>query len=1047
MKRLPHHLFLSAALGSMAFGCQSAGRPQSMTEAKTGLDNERASELALLRPALVKDAKVALGEGDRAFDRGNRDEAELHGFVALARLKTAEHLVAADAAQAKATAMKRASVTAHSDRLERERFAALGKRVDALTADVRRTDGSDPAQQQASLAIAQARRAQGNAIAIGQSGSTQYRQGRIRLEQAVQSLDLGLFAESRGEADEATMLFVAVGADRNRSQGRGDKTPPSLTAGDKRLAETLTSARSARSRARSMGADPVLLEAGSYHLALAQEARTNGDSGDALREAQMSLKSFEEAAAKTTISQTTSGAEAFSSRSSSSSSSSSSSPSSPSSNAQWAALGLARADAIGAGLPAQCGPAFDEFEAVYTLAKEQRASGSAEASSLMVRAEERLRRCQGMVKTGATVKPAANSAVAAAKPVDDRLGLSAVARAQLAISAARMKNVTPARIEEAKDLVRQAEDWLARGAPLEAKTLADGVAPLLADVAPTTAATTATAATTTDSRVCRSARSLLEQNRAQKGDSAFSELEDLIGQLKCAEVVTRLMTTGEVMPATTATTATTGATTAPVEERVWRPAYQAILDARVARTRMNGIATNADRRALARAEGFINQARDAWTRGDYLAAERYARAATADYQAINDAVLARRREAEKQGNRDRESAAQTAADRAASASAKAAADRAEAARIAAEDAAADKARAEADKAAAEKADAEKADANADRDKAATDADLQKAEADKAAADKAAADKAAADKAAADKAAADKAAQLSDKRAADQAAQDAAQIAMRRLDVSLTMCSKESCEKRDLEKLTTAKKMKSEAATAFAERRFSKATDLANDGAKLVEEARGAPVDDTPIQAEVKVQRVQEAISRCEKEACAKRSPKRFAELKAKASELNVLMGGGKFVDVVRIADEVLQGLTEVLAIELPFEIPESITTVTKQNNRLVLNPRVNFRTSGVEILATSLGSVADLASVIQHNVGHIMKVSLTGHTDNAGDAGRNLQLSKDRAAALKAALVERGVDGSIISTDGRGEDEPIADNATAAGRDANRRVDIIITEH
>ncbi len=71
-------------------------------------------------------------------------------------------------------------------------------------------------------------------------------------------------------------------------------------------------------------------------------------------------------------------------------------------------------------------------------------------------------------------------------------------------------------------------------------------------------------------------------------------------------------------------------------------------------------------------------------------------------------------------------------------------------------------------------------------------------------------------------------------------------------------------------------------------------------------------------------------------------------------------------------------------------------------------------------------------------------IEVVGHTDNVGDAAYNLSLSRRRAAAVAAILIANGVPASRIVTVGRGEDQPIASNLSAAGRQQNRRVEIII---
>ena len=69
-------------------------------------------------------------------------------------------------------------------------------------------------------------------------------------------------------------------------------------------------------------------------------------------------------------------------------------------------------------------------------------------------------------------------------------------------------------------------------------------------------------------------------------------------------------------------------------------------------------------------------------------------------------------------------------------------------------------------------------------------------------------------------------------------------------------------------------------------------------------------------------------------------------------------------------------------------------------------------------------------------------VKLSGHTDNTGNASKNLQLSKDRAAAVKNYLVSKGADSANIETEGYGQTKPIASNNTAAGKAKNRRVEV-----
>lgn len=72
--------------------------------------------------------------------------------------------------------------------------------------------------------------------------------------------------------------------------------------------------------------------------------------------------------------------------------------------------------------------------------------------------------------------------------------------------------------------------------------------------------------------------------------------------------------------------------------------------------------------------------------------------------------------------------------------------------------------------------------------------------------------------------------------------------------------------------------------------------------------------------------------------------------------------------------------------------------------------------------------------------------NVEGHTDAMGEEESNLELSRERALSVRNALIQRGIASSRISTRGFGESMPVADNDSATGRQANRRVEIIFPE-
>ena len=71
------------------------------------------------------------------------------------------------------------------------------------------------------------------------------------------------------------------------------------------------------------------------------------------------------------------------------------------------------------------------------------------------------------------------------------------------------------------------------------------------------------------------------------------------------------------------------------------------------------------------------------------------------------------------------------------------------------------------------------------------------------------------------------------------------------------------------------------------------------------------------------------------------------------------------------------------------------------------------------------------------------RLQIVGHTDATGDPAHNEQLSRERAAAIKAALVDRGIEAARLEYAGAGESNPVASNDTPEGRALNRRVELV----
>jgi outer membrane protein OmpA-like peptidoglycan-associated protein len=132
------------------------------------------------------------------------------------------------------------------------------------------------------------------------------------------------------------------------------------------------------------------------------------------------------------------------------------------------------------------------------------------------------------------------------------------------------------------------------------------------------------------------------------------------------------------------------------------------------------------------------------------------------------------------------------------------------------------------------------------------------------------------------------------------------------------------------------------------------------------------------------------------------------------------------------------------AAELRNSIGDDRVSVTNTGSELIVNlPQDILFASGSATLRSDL--TQDLRAVARSLLNYPnTTVQVIGHTDSDGDAASNQNLSQRRAGAVSSVLQANGVPGGRIVAFGRGEDQPIATNLTAAGKAQNRRVEIII---
>lgn len=106
--------------------------------------------------------------------------------------------------------------------------------------------------------------------------------------------------------------------------------------------------------------------------------------------------------------------------------------------------------------------------------------------------------------------------------------------------------------------------------------------------------------------------------------------------------------------------------------------------------------------------------------------------------------------------------------------------------------------------------------------------------------------------------------------------------------------------------------------------------------------------------------------------------------------------------------------------------------------------RLEFETGSAALRPASREQLRNIAEILKAYPN--VAVKLGGYTDNTGSAPQNQKLSEDRATTTMRELAALGIDGSRMAAEGYGGEFPVADNATEAGRQRNRRIDIRVTK-
>jgi len=128
----------------------------------------------------------------------------------------------------------------------------------------------------------------------------------------------------------------------------------------------------------------------------------------------------------------------------------------------------------------------------------------------------------------------------------------------------------------------------------------------------------------------------------------------------------------------------------------------------------------------------------------------------------------------------------------------------------------------------------------------------------------------------------------------------------------------------------------------------------------------------------------------------------------------------------------------------PDGCPKKYNLVVVTAQKIELKQTVFFDFNKASIKSVSFALLNEVAQAMVDNP--TINVEIGGHTDSVGNDASNLKLSQARAESVRTYMIKRGIASDRMVPKGFGENVPIADNRTEAGRSQNRRVEFLITD-
>jgi outer membrane protein OmpA-like peptidoglycan-associated protein len=168
-----------------------------------------------------------------------------------------------------------------------------------------------------------------------------------------------------------------------------------------------------------------------------------------------------------------------------------------------------------------------------------------------------------------------------------------------------------------------------------------------------------------------------------------------------------------------------------------------------------------------------------------------------------------------------------------------------------------------------------------------------------------------------------------------------------------------------------------------------------------------------------------------------------ADMQAAAREAEMRAQAQRQEQVFVATEALTVAEAEQLRIDLLAQLGRVLEVRDTPRGLVVNMAETNFATGKSDLRVSAREKLAKLSGILAIHPGLLLEVE--GYTDSTGSATLNQRLSVERAQNVAAFLVEQGVPRNTVTSRGFGAAHPIATNYTAAGRQQNRRVEIVIS--